>query len=41
MTPLPVEMLMADAIGHNTHGLAQFPDYLEELAAGRMTPASA
>lgn len=30
---------MADAIGHNTHGLAQLPDYLEELAAGRMTPA--
>ena len=26
----------ADAMGHTTHGLAQLPDYLEEIAAGAM-----
>jgi LDH2 family malate/lactate/ureidoglycolate dehydrogenase len=32
-------LVMADAIGHDTRGLAQVPDYLKEIAAGRMTPA--
>lgn len=29
-------LVTADAMGHTTHGLAQLPDYLEDLAAGAM-----
>ncbi len=29
-------LVTADAMGHDTHGLAQLPDYLEEIAAGAM-----
>jgi LDH2 family malate/lactate/ureidoglycolate dehydrogenase len=29
-------LVTADAMGHDTHGLAQLPDYLEEIVAGRM-----
>jgi LDH2 family malate/lactate/ureidoglycolate dehydrogenase len=29
-------LVMADAMGHDTHGLAQLPDYLEEIANGLM-----
>jgi LDH2 family malate/lactate/ureidoglycolate dehydrogenase len=29
-------LVTADAMGHDTHGLAQLPDYLEEIAAGGM-----
>ncbi len=30
-------LVMADAMGHDTHGLAQLPDYLDDIAAGGMT----
>ncbi len=29
-------LVMADAMGHTTHGLAQLPGYLEDLASGAM-----
>jgi len=29
-------LVTADAMGHDTHGLAQLPDYLDEIAGGRM-----
>ena len=29
-------LVEADAMGHTTHGLAQLPDYLDEIAAGAM-----
>ncbi|WP_244493758.1 Ldh family oxidoreductase [Aureimonas sp. AU4] len=29
-------LVLADAMGHTTHGLAQLGDYLEEIEAGRM-----
>lgn len=29
-------LVTADAMGHDTHGLAQLPDYLDEIVAGRM-----
>lgn len=31
-------LVEADLLGHTTHGLAQAPGYLKELAAGSMTP---
>lgn len=30
-------LVMADAMGHTTHGLAQLPDYIEDIMAGGMT----
>lgn len=30
-------LVTADAMGHTTHGLAQLPDYLEDILAGNMT----
>jgi LDH2 family malate/lactate/ureidoglycolate dehydrogenase len=30
-------LVTADAMGHTTHGLAQLPDYIEEILAGGMT----
>lgn len=30
-------LVTADAMGHDTHGLALLPDYLDEIAAGTMT----
>ena len=30
-------LVTADAMGHTTHGLAQLPDYLEDIEAGGMT----
>ena len=30
-------LVTADAMGHTTHGLAQLPDYLEDVLAGGMT----
>ncbi len=30
-------LVMADAMGHTTHGLAQLPDYIEDVLAGGMT----
>ena len=29
-------LVTADAMGHDTHGLAQLPDYLDDIVAGRM-----
>lgn len=29
-------LVMADAMGHDTHGLAQLPDYLDDIASGAM-----
>ena len=29
-------LVTADAMGHDTHGLAQLPDYLDEIVTGRM-----
>ena len=29
-------LLAADAMGHDTHGLAQLPDYLDDIASGAM-----
>lgn len=31
-------LVVADAMGHDTHGLALLPDYVEELQAGAMNP---
>ncbi|HEX3348651.1 MAG TPA: Ldh family oxidoreductase [Acetobacteraceae bacterium] len=31
-------LVAADAMGHDTHGLAQLPDYLDEIASGAMRP---
>jgi LDH2 family malate/lactate/ureidoglycolate dehydrogenase len=33
------KLVTADAMGHTTHGLAQLPDYLEEIESGEMTRA--
>ncbi|MCW6509250.1 Ldh family oxidoreductase [Lichenifustis flavocetrariae] len=30
-------LVTADAMGHTTHGLAQLPDYIEDILAGKMT----
>lgn len=32
-------LVLAEAMGHDTHGLAQLPDYVDELEAGAMNPA--
>lgn len=32
-------LVLAEAMGHDTHGLGQLPDYVEELEAGGMNPA--
>ena len=34
-------LVTADAMGHTTHGLAQLPDYLDDIAAGAMTRTGA